>query len=223
MKLSILKRIKELYEFENKNIMQYLKEISNTTNNSIEDILISQDFQAGTYTKSYYDNPTKRDYTSKKIADYINKLGRVDSILDVGTGEATTLALLLKNLSYLPNKIKGIDLSWSRIKYGRKFLRENNLENVELATGNLFELPFEDNSVELVFTFQAIEPNRGREEEALKELYRVSNKYLVLIEPCYEIANDEAKKRMDQNGYIRGLYQTQKILDIMCCYMNHQE
>lgn len=208
MKLSILNRVKELYEKEHKNIIEYLKQISNQSNNTIEDILISYDFQAGTYSKGYYQNPTKRNVTSDKIAQYINQLDPIDSFLEVGVGEATSLMLLLKRLTSKPQTVKGIDLSWSRIKKGLEFLKENNINDAELATGDLFNLPFNDNSAELVFTFQAIEPNRGREEEALKELYRVSKKYLVLVEPCYEIANIEAKVRMDKNGYIKGLYET---------------
>lgn len=208
MKLTILNRVKELYEKENKNIIEYLKNISNQTNNTVEDILISYDFQAGVYSEAYYREPYKRDLTSDKIANYINDLGPINSFLEVGVGEATSLMLLLKRLKNKPSNTKGIDLSWSRIKKGHEFLDENGIHGVELATGDFFELPFSNNSAELVFTFQAIEPNRGREEEALKELYRVSKKYLVLVEPCYEIANSEAKERMDRNGYITGLYDT---------------
>jgi uncharacterized protein YbaR (Trm112 family) len=36
-------------------------------------------------------------------------------------------------------------------------------------------------------------------------LYRVARKYLILLEPGYELANDEARNRMDHHGYCRNL------------------
>ena len=46
------------------------------------------------------------------------------------------------------------------------------------------------------------------EEKALEELYRITKKYLILLEPAYEFANTKAKARMDKNGYITKLYPT---------------
>ncbi len=46
----------------------------------------------------------------------------------------------------------------------------------------------------------------GREKEALRELMRVTRRYLILLEPAYEFASKEAKKRMRQHGYVRNLY-----------------
>lgn len=206
MKISILNRIKELYENENQNIIEYLKSMSDEEKNSIEDILISYDFQAGLYTKHHKKYPCLRESISNEIAQYVNQLDRVQSILEVGVGEATSLALLVERLINKPSILAGVDLSWSRIKYAKRFLEEQNIQNVQLATGDMFELPVTENSVDMVFTFQAIEPNGGRESEALKELYRVARKYLVLVEPCYESATVEGKQRMDHNGYIKNLY-----------------
>lgn len=47
-KIKILNRIKQLY-LQNKNIIKYLKKLDENESNSIEDIMISYDFQAGTY------------------------------------------------------------------------------------------------------------------------------------------------------------------------------
>jgi hypothetical protein len=49
-KLKELNKIKKLYE-NGGNIIQYLKSMDNNSMNSLEDILISYDFQAGSYIK----------------------------------------------------------------------------------------------------------------------------------------------------------------------------
>lgn len=125
--------------------------------------------------------------------------------MEVGVGEATTLGLLLERMSTL-NEVYGLDLSWSRIKYAKKFLHSLNLKgNYNLFIGDLFNIPLSDNSIDLVYTSNSLEPNGGREKEALEEVYRVARKYLILIEPCYEIASDEGKERMNKLGYIKNL------------------
>ena len=50
-----------------------------------------------------------------------------------------------------------------------------------------------------------MEPNGGREKEALLELSRIARKYLVLIEPAYEYASEKGKERMDLHGYVKNL------------------
>lgn len=63
-----------------------------------------------------------------------------------------------------------------------------------------------DSAVDIVFTVHAAEPNGGKEKQILEELYRITGKYLVMFEPIYEFANNDAKKRMEHHGYITGLY-----------------
>ena len=55
-----------------------------------------------------------------------------------------------------------------------------------------------------------MEPNGGYEKILLSELYRVTNNYLILLEPAYELANEESRKRMKEHGYITNLYETAK-------------
>ncbi|MEK4711609.1 class I SAM-dependent methyltransferase [Sporosarcina sp. FSL K6-5500] len=206
-KLSMLNRIKEIYD-KNENMIAYLKKIYNNKENSLEDILISYDFQAGAYTKGYKNNPANKDLYCSYLAEIINDIGEYTSILEVGVGEATTFAVMLSKLNRLPEKSYGFDISWSRIKYARKFIDELGIKDTELFTGDLFNMPLKDNSIDIVYTSHSVEPNGGREEEALQELYRVANKYLILLEPAYELANDEARTRMKEHGYVTNLFQT---------------
>ncbi|MCY6959587.1 methyltransferase domain-containing protein [Clostridium brassicae] len=206
-KLKILNRIKELY-LKDTNIIKYLKIMENNDYNSIEDIMISYDLQAGTYSDYYKKNPILKNKYCNYLADIINKLEEVNSLLEVGIGEATTLGPLMLALNKRPKNCYGFDVSWSRIKYAKRFLNELNLNEVELFTGDLFCAPFKDNSIDIVYTSHSVEPNGGKEREALEELYRITNKYLILLEPDYELADEKSQKRMIEHGYVTKLYST---------------
>ncbi|MBU3142320.1 methyltransferase domain-containing protein [Clostridium sp. CF012] len=210
-KLKILSRVKQLY-LENTNIIKHLKETEGNNYNSIEDIMISYDFQAGTYSKAYKEDSLFSNKYCFELAQCIGNLGKYNSLLEVGIGEATTLAPLILSLENKPNKCYGFDISWSRIKYAKQFLNDLKISNVELFTGDLFCTPFKDNSIDIVYTSHSIEPNGGKEKEALMELYRITNKYLILLEPSYEFANEESKERMLSHGYVTNLYSTAKKL-----------
>ncbi len=209
-KIKILDRIKELYS-SGGNLIQYLKSLNVDSNNSLEDILISYDFQAGVYTKKAMNDPDFRNEICQNLASVLDELTPFDSILEIGVGEATTLGKLLLFLKNNPERIFGFDLSWSRIKYARKFLSQLNLKdqsNIQLSTGDLFNAPFGDHSIDIVYTAHSLEPNGGSEEKALKELYRIAKKYVVLLEPAYELASKEAQERMRDHGYVTDLYGT---------------
>ena len=204
----IINRIKSLYINKGQNIIKALRKAETRKDNTIEDILISYDIQAGSYTKQYLHNKAFKelyDQRAVRFAEVLNKYSDINSILDVGIGEATNMRGILQNISRVPEYVLGMDISWSRLKFAKNFLTNKNI-GVKLFTADLFEIPLLDNSVDLVYTQGAIEPNGGRETEALTELYRVTNKYLVLIEPDFENASNEARERMKQHGYVQGFH-----------------
>ena len=213
-KRKILKRIETLYETKDQNVMRYLKEVSNQEQNTLEDIMIAYDFQAGTYTQQYEENPKHYDRLVTRLADIINQLDcRKDSIFECGVGEATVFVTLCNKLKNVPVFSGGADISWSRIKQAQevvaKYLQRGT---ASLMVGDMFNLPLLDNSIDVVYTRQAVEPNGGREREILSELWRVTNEYLILIEPSYENASEEGKRRMEYHGYVKNLYGTAKEL-----------
>ncbi|MDX2414095.1 MAG: methyltransferase domain-containing protein [Bacteroidales bacterium] len=211
-KFKYLQKIKELYA-NGENIFQYLRSIDNSSLNSLEDILISYDFQAGSYIKFLSQNSEFNNNYCKTLANLINDIADVRSIIEIGVGEATTLSAVLSHLRKKPSSIFGFDISWSRIKFAADLLNENRVQDFKLFTANLFEIPLPDNSIDVVYTSHSIEPNGGKEKEALIELYRITKNYLILLEPSYEFANNEARKRMEKNGYVRNLYSTAKELN----------
>lgn len=210
-KFKQVQRIKEVY-VRGENIIQYLKGIDNSSFNDIEDILISYDFQAGSYIKGFSKNREFYEKYCNAIANIINNLGEIDSIIEIGVGEATTLSTVIRNMDKVPSEILGLDISWSRLKFAKELL--NNLSiKANLFTANLFEIPLPDSSVDIVYTSHSIEPNGGKEEEALKELYRIAKKYLILLEPSFEFGSEEARIRMKKHNYVTEIYGTAKRLD----------
>jgi len=209
-KNKMLNRIKELYK-NGGNIIQYLKSLNENQAVSTEDILISYDFQAGVYTQRADINREVREQYCQNLANEIDDLGSCESILEVGVGEASTIGNLLTRLKSVPKRIFGFDLSWSRIMYANKFMDAVSLpesSEVLFCTGDLFNPPFADSAIDIVYTSHTLEPNGGMEKEALESLYRITNKYLIMLEPAYELAHEEAKTRMEKYGYVTKLYQT---------------
>ena len=132
-----------------------------------------------------------------------------NSILDAGTGEATTLHGIMKNSKKIPQRIYGVDISLSRVLYASNFYsKEFSQHNSSFVTGNIFDLPFADSSIDLVFTCHAIEPNTNKEKDILQELYRVAKKYLLMIEPSYNLGSDATKENIKKNKYITKLHST---------------
>jgi ubiquinone/menaquinone biosynthesis C-methylase UbiE len=206
MKMITPRKLKSLYE-QGQNIGAILREEKGTQHNTEEIIEITYDLQTGSYIKlmqneAYAKN--KEAYTAE-IARTILTFCDPSSILEAGIGEATTMASVLKNLNNTNIRSYGFDLSWSRVAYAKRWLWKSNISNVTLCTGSLFHIPFANDSIDIVYTYHSIESNGGQEEPILRELYRITKKFLILLEPAYEFANPEAKRRMESHGYCRNL------------------
>ncbi|NTU50797.1 MAG: methyltransferase domain-containing protein, partial [Desulfobulbaceae bacterium] len=199
------RELKSLYE-QGKNISALMREEKKLKHNTAEIIEIAYDLQAGSYIAEM-DNATmaehKREYTLE-IAKTILSLCEPMTILEAGVGEATTLSGVLKNLN-ADIRSFGFDLSWSRIAYSKYWLQSKGVSNNTLCTGDLFHIPFADDSIDVVYTSHSIEPNGGNEKPIMQELFRVTKKYLILLEPGYELANEESRLRMDSHGYCKNL------------------
>jgi len=190
------------------NAMEFLRKATGDSSNSVISTLLAYDLQAGSYVDNARANPEGRKRWCSQLADIINPfISNQSSLLEVGCGEATTLAGVLKHLKNTPKYALGFDISWSRCAEGLGWL-SNNQVSARLFVADLFEIPLDDASIDVVYTSHSLEPNGGREEQAVQELLRVARHAVVLIEPIYELASPQAKARMVHHGYVRGLKAT---------------
>lgn len=202
------KELKARYE-KGENIAAVLRNEAGLKHNTEKIIEISYDLQAGAYVSAMEqeDYKLQKQEYSYEIAKLLKSLGTdsTSSVLEAGVGEATTFSGVLQNLAQGQVRAYGFDLSWSRIAIARNWLAREGIPAPVLCTGSLLNIPFADNSIDVVYTSHSIEPNGGMEVPILKELYRVSKKFLVLLEPAYELATMDARNRMDSHGYCKNL------------------
>ncbi len=206
------KDLKALYA-QGKNISAFLRNEKKTQSNTEEIVEISYDLQTGSYIAAMKRKAARKHQSAytEEIAKTILSLCKPMSILEAGVGEGTTLSGVLQHIG-APIESHGFDLSWSRIAFAKKWLRKEGFSSTNLCTGSLLHIPLSDNSIDVVYTSHSIEPNGGKEQVILHELYRVTKKYLILLEPGYEFANTEARLRMDAHGYCKKLKETSDAL-----------
>jgi ubiquinone/menaquinone biosynthesis C-methylase UbiE len=202
-KIDIIERIREIYK-QGGNILEFLKRGQGERNDA-ESIMISYDFQAGTYTRLAEQNKEYLDAYTDAIRQVIEELPPFGSIMEVGVGEATLMNPLMRKLDPEGRLEKlGFDISWSRTRYAVQN-SEAAGNQIRLFMADLFRIPLPDDSVDVVYTSHSLEPNGGMEKEALQELYRVAAKYVVLLEPDHASASAEGRARMERHGYVRDL------------------
>ena len=179
------------------NINRYLRMKTKLHEKNI--VKISYDYQAGSYIKNY-----DHRLTTRMLGQIINELNNLNykSLLDFGTGELTTLYALTKKLKRIP-RLFACDCSFLRLKFGfDKFKKYFSNKNLTLFVNNPYILPFKNNSIDIIITCHALEPNKRNFNKILAELIRVCSKKIILIEPDFSIANKKAKKRFLKHNYI---------------------
>lgn len=190
------------------NAMEYARRALGRNHNLAAATLIAYDLQAGAYVRHALSDPEGKCRWCAQLAGLVAAhLPAGGSVMEVGSGEATTLAGLLEALPQRPGAALGFDISWSRCAHGRGWL-QHKAQDAELFVADLFHIPLADDSIDVVYTSHSLEPNGGNEQAALHELLRVARRAVVLIEPIYELAGPEARERMAHHGYVRNLKAT---------------
>ena len=191
-------------KMQNTNITKYLIVNGFSKSRASE---ISYGVQTGSYEKITLANLVNYQNISEKRAKLLNKYISVGcSILDCGCGELTTLAL---ESIHIKDKceVYAFDISLNRILHGVGFYQRHGSPLITLRPfcADMSSIPLPDSCIDIVKTVHSVEPNGGNETQILKELFRVSKKYVILFEPCYEEETPKFKKHMEYHGYAKNL------------------
>jgi SAM-dependent methyltransferase len=191
---------------QGQNITNFLRARKSEQANTVDIIEFAYDLQAGTDIARLKSCPQQTAAYCSELSDILGQYVKsTDSLLDIGTGEMTTLALVLSKLANKPKEIFAFDLSWSRIAKGAEFFAKSAKfhNNVNVFVADISAIPLNSCSIDIITSSHALEPNGAIINILLKELFRVAKKRLVLFEPCYEINSEEGKRRMEELGYIQ--------------------
>jgi 2-polyprenyl-3-methyl-5-hydroxy-6-metoxy-1,4-benzoquinol methylase len=129
------------------------------------------------YRKHTTKNPLQRFFISnfeRTLAKEIDKL-KISSIFDAGCGEGFTLEFLRKQ--GIGQKYEGIDFLKTAIEIGQKVHPK-----VKLVQASIYELPYKTNSFDVILCTEVLE-HLENPQEAVKELFRVSKKYVLASVP----------------------------------------
>ena len=143
------------------------------------------------FEKKYYESNTFWD--GEMLQDENNQLrikltaelipGNVKSLVDIGCGNGVFLNYLAKNKTYLD--LLGVDRSETALSYVK----------TEKKVADITKLPFDDNSFDCVTCLEVIEHLPANVYEiALKELTRISKKYVIISVPYNEKIEDSYTK-----------------------------
>lgn len=133
--------------------------------------------QTDNYRKHTHKNPIQRLLLRNFFRNLLSLISKkqVNSILDVGCGEGFTLNRLKEQ--GIGKELEGIEYLQTAIDLGKEMYPD-----IKITKGSIYRLPYKDNSFDLVLCTEVLEhlENPGN---ALKELVRVSRKYLVISVP----------------------------------------
>ncbi len=194
---------------EGRNVTELLRAQCGSDCNTSAIIETAYDLQAGTYIAAVERAPAQaRAYASEMAAIIDHHICATDAVLDIGTGELTTLSLTVSHLRTQPQTVLAFDVSWSRVFKGLSYARAHMgaaFDSLRPFVADIAEIPLCDQSVDVTISSHALEPNGGKLPALMAELFRVTRSKLILFEPCYEINSEEGKQRMDRLGYIKGV------------------
>lgn len=129
------------------------------------------------YEKHTTKNPIGKWFLNNFMNELISTIRplQLGSILDVGAGEGFTLARL--SLEKIGKKLEGIEYEEEAIELGKTLHPQ-----LAIKQGTIYQLPYKDNSFELVISTEVLEHLRDP-KKGLQELIRVSKKYVLLTVP----------------------------------------
>ena len=148
------------------------------------------------YDKEFWDkyaneNESKfNEEFAKFVKDLVISL-RCTSVLEIGCGTGIDLKLFPETI-----KVHGIDLNDTALNIAKE-----KLSNFDFKKSSITDLPFEDYSIDFVFTHQLLNYLEDDVlERGISEMHRVAGKYIMNCER-YE----EAEKQINNNLKFRNM------------------
>ena len=141
---------KKVYK-NGENVTNFLRKKFNKLVNTSEIIELAYELQSGSYIESAQQNWQQEQLYAKEISNILNMYSSdSDYLLDVGTGELTTLTLLLNNINVHFSEVFAFDVSWSRLKKGKKFFSDNKKNfniNINTFVADIQAIPLQSKSI----------------------------------------------------------------------------
>lgn len=110
------------------------------------------------------------------------------NIAEVGCGNCINLVLLKQRYGDAIT-LTGIDISYNRLKTAKKYFG-NQLDGVTLIDSPITKrTKLKNDSFEIVFSMHCLEQIAYESKPALQEMFRLSNRTIVMIEPIFENGN----------------------------------
>ncbi|MDH3191914.1 MAG: class I SAM-dependent methyltransferase [Nitrosopumilus sp.] len=148
------------------------------------------------YKKEFWDKYSSENEVryNEEFAKFIRDLAislRCNSVLEIGCGTGIDLRLFPESC-----EIFGVDLNDLALDIARQKLPAGKFKK-----GNITELPFEDSSVDFVFTHQLLNYLDDQTlEKGVSEMYRVTRKYIMNCEKF-----EESEKQITENQKYRNM------------------
>ena len=204
--------IKQLKQFfsKKKNIMMYLRNKNKKKLNTEDEIRLSYELQAGSYLSAL-----ENKEFFKKNEKYCSEFSKIfsqykpSSILHVGTSNGKSICSIIKNMKKKPEDVYGLDISLSSLMFAKKY-SENVKPKINFFLGSALNIPFKDNSFDIVFTIQTIASNIGNERKIIKELVRVAKKIVIINQPLYNPKNKKLTAHMEKHAFSKDIMNTIK-------------
>ena len=149
------------------------------------------------YDKEFWDKYANENETryNEEFAKFTRDLAtslHCTSILEIGCGTGIDLRLFPDTF-----QIHGVDLNDNALNIAKEKLPIVNFKN-----GSITDLPFEDSSIDFVFTHKLLNYlDDDMVKKGVAEMYRVAKKYIMNCERF-----DETEKQIDENHKFRNMY-----------------
>lgn len=120
----------------------------------------------------------------ERVVEWVQRAAPA-SILDAGCGEGFATGFIAERMPTA--RVEGIDVSPGAIAYAQ----EHFGERVDYRVGSVYDLPYDDDSFDLVLCSEVLE-HLDRPEDAVREITRVARRHVLLtvpLEPYFDALN----------------------------------